>query len=97
MSHLRQAIETKYLGPTTYKGSRVRARCEAKTRYYHWDDSLNVDENHISAANRLFKELGWNKNGKGKENAALVGGGIKHTYVFVSVEKLASGLLREWE
>lgn len=55
-----QAIQTKYLGPTNYRGSRVRATCQMrKAITLIWDDGLNVDENHKRAAHALAKQLGW--------------------------------------
>lgn len=52
-----QAIETKYLNPTNSKGSRIKAQTHARTRIYHWDSSLDVEENHIAAATMLHQEL----------------------------------------
>ena len=54
-----QAIVTKYVGPTNYRGSRVIAKCEAKRIAVSWDDALNVDENHRRAAQILATELEW--------------------------------------
>lgn len=54
-----QAIRTIYLGPTNFRGSRVKAICEAKSRVYEWDDALNPEENHVYAAEKLAQELGW--------------------------------------
>ena len=55
-----QAIRTKYLGPTNFKGSRIVASCQAKRRITSWDDSLNATANHVAAAKALATELGWN-------------------------------------
>lgn len=57
----RQAIETKYMSPTNFKGSRVKAECAAGSVMLHWDYALNVEENHFKAAWELVKKLGWNK------------------------------------
>lgn len=56
---MRQAIVTKYHGPTNVKGTRVSARCDAKRRIYWWDHSLGTAENHQTAAMMLAQELGW--------------------------------------
>lgn len=76
-----QAIVTKYLGPTNFRGSRVVAKCQAKRISVSWDDALDVDGNHAAAANQLVSELGWTNYGK------LVGGGLPggegNCYVFV--------------
>jgi hypothetical protein len=54
-----QAIQTKYMGPTNFRGSRVKAECRAGSITLSWDDALNSDENHIKAAKALIKKLGW--------------------------------------
>ena len=88
----RQAIQTKYIGPTNTKGSRVRASCLAKTRFYTWQDELNIEQNHHMAALALAMEMEW------LEKNTFIGGGLgKGRYVFVAAEKLANGLLRVWE
>jgi len=74
----RQAIETKYLGPTNFRGSRVKATTQAGNVTIGWDDSLEIDENHDKAARALASKYGW----KGR----LVGGGSPsgqgNVYVF---------------
>lgn len=92
----RQAIRTKYVGPTDTRGSRIRVTCDCKSKFYAWDDALNGAENHYRAAMRLFKELGWDAPNK-KEKGTLVGGSIGNIYYFVTVEQVGSGLLRAWE
>jgi len=78
-----QAIVTKYLGPTNYRGSRVTARCQAKRITVSWDDALGSDENHDVAARMLAESLGWLSDTHGE----LVGGGLPdgrgNCYVFV--------------
>lgn len=60
MSHyMRQAITTKYLGPSNVRGARVKATCEAKTIILPWDHSLNVNDNHRAAARKLAEQLEW--------------------------------------
>lgn len=54
-----QAIQTKYFGPTNFRGARIKAKCEALSRTYHYDHSLNLQENHEVAAKMLQAELGW--------------------------------------
>jgi hypothetical protein len=55
-----QAIKTKYLGPTNYRGSRIKASCQAKSLTLSWDHALNPDKNHIAAAKALVTDLNWN-------------------------------------
>ena len=54
-----QAIETKYLGPTDHRGSRVRAKCQAGSVTLSWDHALDTVANHAAAARALIRKLGW--------------------------------------
>ena len=56
---MRQAITTKWFGPSNVKGSRVKASAEAGSITLHWDHALNVDQNHAKAAMALANKLGW--------------------------------------
>jgi hypothetical protein len=55
----RQAIRTKYHGPSNVRGSRIGATCAARQIFVHYDDGLNLEENHIAAAKELQTRLGW--------------------------------------
>jgi hypothetical protein len=55
-----QAIITRYLGPTNFRGGRVKATCQAKSKTLEWDHALNPTQNHIAAAKAIATELGWN-------------------------------------
>jgi len=78
---MRQAIVTKWLGPTNHKGSRVRASCDAGTLTVSWDHEIGVGDNHRAnhraAALALAEKLGW-----GTEN--WIGGEFKGTCVWVN-------------
>jgi len=75
---MRQAIMTKYLGPTNYLPARVRVWCSAKKISVYWNYELNPEENHTYAANTLVELLGW--------DTELIGGADdKGGYVFVQV------------
>lgn len=54
-----QAIETRFLGPTNFRGSRIVAKCEAKRMIVSWDDGLDVQANHEAACKALCVALGW--------------------------------------
>lgn len=63
-----QAIVTKFLGPTDFKGSRVKATCEARPRgvTVGWDygagnatHQSDVEANHDRAAVALIRSMGW--------------------------------------
>lgn len=55
-----QAITTKYIGPTNFRGSRVKATAQAGSVTIPWDCAHNADENHRLAARILATKLGWN-------------------------------------
>ena len=52
-----QHITTQYFGPSSTKGSRIQAKAEAKTRYFHRDCAESADEAHKHAAETLASEL----------------------------------------
>lgn len=54
-----QAIQTKYLGPTNHRGSRVKASCAAGSVTVPWDHALNTENNHAAACAALCAKLGW--------------------------------------
>jgi hypothetical protein len=60
-----QTIITKYLGPTSTRGSRIKARqsgsyaCEAVSVTISWDYSISTEQNHINAAKAVGEKLGW--------------------------------------
>jgi hypothetical protein len=56
---MRQAITTKYIGPTNYRGSRVKATAYAGSIVVPWDSDLDVDANHEAAARALSAKYGW--------------------------------------
>lgn len=56
---IRQAITTKYIGPTNYRGSRIKAKAAAGSVTVHYDCSLNTDDNHAAAAKALAEKFGW--------------------------------------
>lgn len=75
---MRQAIVTRFLGPTNHRGARVKATADAGTVTVSWDYALGISENHERAAFALADKLGWTGN--------WVGGGLPGKgYAFVSV------------
>ena len=68
-----QAIKTKYIGPTNYRGSRVKAECEALTIIIGWDDALDSEANHIAAARELCNRMV-------KRNEKLYGNGAGYSW-----------------
>ena len=81
-----QAIITKYIGPTDYRGSRVKATCQAGSVTLNWDDALNSEQNHDAAALALVRKLEWNTIASVKKDSAMYRGGLPsgegNCYVF---------------
>ena len=72
---MRQAVVTKFLGPTNTRGSRVNAKCAAGSLTVSWDHALSVDGNHASAAKALVEKLGWTcKSAEGYTGVWVAGG-----------------------
>lgn len=63
-----QAIETKFLGPTNTKGSRVKATCWLTSVTVSWDHSMNVEENHHAAIEALICKLNNDRINKGNSS-----------------------------
>lgn len=54
-----KAIQTRFLGPTDYKPSRIKAfDCAGNSRTYNMH--YNVDCEHRIAAETFIKDMGWN-------------------------------------
>jgi len=68
---MRQAIVTKFLGPTNYRGSRVKATAQAGSITLEWDHALNPDKNHLAAATALANRYDWLDSG-----LRMVGGAL---------------------
>lgn len=68
---MRQAITTKYFGATDHSNARVRAKAQAGSVTISWDDALDIEENHATAARVLAKKFGWLGG-----TAELVGGSL---------------------
>ena len=56
---MRQAIITKYCGPTNTKGSRIRAYCDDGSIWFGYSDRHTSEENHMLAVLALLRKLGW--------------------------------------
>lgn len=78
-----QAIETKYIGPTNFRGGRIVARCEAERISVSYDHALGLVENHMAAAQALAKKLDW--------QGTWAGGALPNTYVWVCTTRSYEG------
>jgi hypothetical protein len=76
--NIHQAIETRYVGPTNTRGSRVIATNAAKSvrHIHHWDYALSVTANHYAAAEALRAKLDW--------PAIVAGGSTARGFAFVT-------------
>ena len=82
------AIETKYHGPTDFRGSRVSVKAEGCPRVtIEWDDALDAVANHDHAAIEFCHRRGWT--GKLARGASVSGRG----YTYVRLPRVASDLV----
>lgn len=56
---MRQAIQTRFLGPTNSRGARVKAWCNAGALTLPWKYHLNDREQHQRVAAALALRLDW--------------------------------------
>jgi hypothetical protein len=56
---MRQAVTTKYLGPTNFRGARIAVKSQAGRHVVSWDHALNVAANHERAALVYIAMMGW--------------------------------------
>jgi hypothetical protein len=74
-----KAIETRYLGPTDYRGSRIKATDgDGNSATISYPYELSGEDCHRLAADALLNKMGW--------TGKLAGGSTKQGYVFVFVE-----------
>lgn len=52
-----QAIITTYVGPTNWRGSRVKATCERGSITVPWDGNLDTQENHENACRAMCEQF----------------------------------------
>ena len=75
-----QYIKTKYLGPTNFRGSRVKAVTSygGTSVTMSWDHALDAFDNHKAAAMALIEKLEWS-------GSRYCAGSADDHYVFVPV------------
>jgi len=56
-----QAIVTKYLSPTNFSGSRIKATAQAGSVTLSWDYALDTTGNHRAAAIALADKFKWSE------------------------------------
>ena len=67
-----KCITTKYIGPTNYKPSRIKAVCDGGSVTISYDYGLDPDEIHYLAADTLRRKMGW-------DNLQIIGSGTDIT------------------
>jgi hypothetical protein len=77
-------IVTRYLGPTTYLGSRIKAihRRDSETTWQttvYWDYSLDERDNHRAAAEHLMSQWGYNDY---NDDLVIIGCGWDHDALY---------------
>lgn len=90
MTAIYQAIQTRYIGPTNYRGSRVKATAEAGSVTLSWDNALNATDNHRIAAETLADKYGWPKNMIG----GALPGGPGYVWVVTDPDPARDALMR---
>lgn len=74
-----KAIETRYIGPSNVRGSRIIASDGDGNRVtVSYDSALNSDDNHAAAAKALLVKMGW--------CGELISGHTKHGMCWVFVD-----------
>lgn len=72
---------TRFLGPTTYKGARIRVTSPSgRTKIVAWDHALNPHSNHASAVAAFVAEI----QEVSAEDVTLYGGWTKSGYAFAA-------------
>ena len=85
-----QAIRTRYYGPSDVRGSRIQAKCEARTIYLPYDHALNLDGNHKAACEALMTVMEWTPE-RSSVYTARVGGVFGHDYYWVALNDTQTG------
>jgi hypothetical protein len=78
-----QAIQTKFLGPTNHRGSRIKATCEAGSITVPWDHGADIDANHGYVAMMLAQKLGWTGDEYGELKSGCLPNNAGYAHVFV--------------
>ena len=78
---MRQAITTKYFGPSNVRGSRIKATAAAGSVWYEYEPAYGLDQNHTEAAAKLANKFGW-------KGAWFGGVLVSGDYVFVNTENI---------
>jgi len=77
-----RAIQTRYVGPTNFRGSRIIADAgdRASRVVVDYEPALNPEQNHAYAAVLVTRKMGWDDP---QYFTPLVGGELNDRYVWV--------------
>ncbi len=81
---MRQAIVTRYHGPTDRHGARISAKSQAGQKFYPREYALDADDDFTRCAEIYARSLDWLRPGE-----KLVGGGLPdgNSAAFIIVRK----------
>ena len=82
-----RGIETKFIGPTNHKGSRISVRWsdgDGDRKIYAWKSEFGPEKNHTEAAMRFYQEVSdWKENNEEtRKKTHLQGAWTKRGAVF---------------
>jgi hypothetical protein len=88
---MRQAIVTKYHGPTNSRGSRISATAEGGRVSMPYNSALSSERNHAVVAEALIRKRAW--------YGEWIGGGLPNEggNVFVALEPTDHLQHRQWQ
>ena len=78
-----QAIQTKYLGATNYRPSRIKAWCDAGSVVITYPHEMHDDDANQHAAEALQHKLGWDTAQYGHLHGGALPGNAGYAFVFV--------------
>ena len=79
-----QAIQTKFLGATNHRGSRVKATSAAGSLTLSWDYGISNEDNHTAAAEALMEKLDWNWGPVTMSSGTLKDGTFVHVFQYAN-------------
>lgn len=79
-----QAIQTKYIGPTNTRQSRIKASAQAGSITVNWNYDLDENENHRAAAAAFIRKMKWDQ---APSYVGFVSGGLKNVDVHVMIHR----------
>ena len=81
-----QSIETKFLGATNSRGSRIKATCWLKSKMVDYDHSLDTSDNHKAAAMALVDELNTSRDSDMQWNIVATAENVKGTGIVAIID-----------